>query len=102
MTHYTILPKSIRDTQQRIEAAVDALLDSAQDLTVDARGSLGAINWADLTVVDVVYSVGNDGMVWYTVEISEASPECHGLHRYIYDNLNKENFPETIVVRTEW
>lgn len=102
MTCYTILPKAIRETQRRIESRVEALLEDAKGWGSNDRSDLGAINWADLDVIDVVYCVGKEGSVWYDVEISEAAPECTGLHKYIYDNLSKDEFPETIQVRTEW
>jgi len=77
-----ILDQNIRNTMSQLQEDVDWLLDNAKDLQIP-----GAINWADLGVIDVIYCVNMDGDEYYIVEIDEAAPDNPDLHQYLYEHL---------------
>ena len=70
-----------KQTLINIREETQELLDNAQ-----AAGVKGAINYADLKVVDVRYSVGIDGDEIYQVWIEEVAPEDVALKEYLYKN----------------
>jgi len=70
-----------KQTLISIKEETQHLLDTAQE-----NGVSGAINFADLNVVDVRWSIGLDGDELYIVYIEECSPQEAGLLEYLYKN----------------
>lgn len=70
-----------KQTLINIREETQDLLDKAQD-----AGIRGAINYADLNVVDVRWSVGIDGDEIYQVWIEECAPGEADLLEYLYKN----------------
>ena len=66
------------------------------------KQSMGAVNWGDISVVDVEYRLSMIGEPdpWAVVIVEEAHPGCE-LQAFLNDNLDKETFPKTYIV-CEW
>jgi hypothetical protein len=78
---------ALRDEVNRLLAVADAMPDAD-------RYNLGAINWADLGVVDIeVRSSLQHPESWpiIVVMIEEASPDCR-LPRWLADNIDREKY----------
>lgn len=84
---------SIHDKLQHLKMLTTTLLNKAYD-----SGVRGAINWADLKVVDVRFSVGIDNDTLYQIYIEEVAPDEWELHKYLYENLPYND----IEIHTEW
>ena len=84
---------------------VDRIASAAEAALLEARAAssntMGAVNWADLRVIDVVKCQGREGNAWYRVEIEEAAPGC-GLERFVFDKLFAQFPNEVIAVKAEW
>jgi hypothetical protein len=84
--------------QRDIAKAADKIIEA---IPHDERAKLGAVNWGDIGVMDVVQCKGMDGDEWLEVYIEEASPDAM-LGSYVQKRL-VEAFPgPTIAVRCEW
>jgi len=70
-----------KQTLISIKEETQYLLDTAQE-----NGISGAINFADLKVVDVRWSIGLDGDELYIVYIEECSPQEVNLLKYLHEN----------------
>lgn len=97
MSEPVFLPPNIRNSLPVIREAADAACDSAQE-----AGVKGAINWADLGVVEVRFCVDEDGSATYDVLIEEAAPGSVELMRYIGSFLERLDLVYPVEVRTEW
>lgn len=67
----------------------------------DSNDFKEAINWGDLSVVDVRWFESLEGNSGYEVSIEEASPDCHKFRAYIRDVLKGYGFPD-VEIKTEW
>jgi len=84
---------SIHDKLHHLKMLTTTLLNKAHN-----EGLRGAINWADLKVVDVRFSVGIDNDSLYQIYIEEVAPDEYELHKYLYNNLPYDD----IEIHTEW
>jgi len=84
-------------TLSAIRTAADTACDSAQEAGVE-----GAINWADLGVVEVRFCIDEQGDCSYDVLIEEAAPGCVDLMRHVSGEIAKIGLPYGFEVRTEW
>lgn len=85
----------------RIKQVAEQALRQAESLSDDERKALGAVNWGDIGVGDVVHCRNARGETWFYVEVGEASPGC-GLGSFMHNRLHSA-FPGVhIEVRTEW
>lgn len=97
MSEPVFLPPSIRNTLPVIREAADAACDTAQ-----SAGVTGAINWADLGVVEVRFCVDEAGSATYDLLIEEAAPGEVDLMRHISEALDKLGLVYPVEIRTEW
>lgn len=93
MTEINDFPKMNINTAE-LMAAIESLLGIAEEMRgVDV--DFGAANWGDLGIADIEYRLSmlrpSDGPICM-VTIEEAAPECK-LAQFLYDNLDKEKFP---------
>ena len=90
-----------------VSAAVHANLSDLRRDTNEILKSLkrssipGAINWADLKVVDVFWKVNLEGEANYTVLVDEVSPEATEFQTAISEALAKLGWTG-VEVYTEW
>lgn len=87
----------IRATMKKIREVGEAACDRAQ-----ADGVQGAINWADLGVVEVRFCVNEQGEGVYDILIEEAAPGSSALMQYVSDRIGDICKPHGYEIRTEW
>ena len=76
--------------------------DDAIEAAQTARPQ-GAINWADLSVVDVIWCEGLHSEGDFRIEVSEAAPDAGNLHAYVYSYIVTHFLPSiTLTIYTEW
>ena len=83
---------------KELETEVDAILKIAHR---KRREIDGAINWADLGVVDTRFWQNTDGDVGYQIWIEEAEPESTELIEFIQERITVVD-PVTVEIITEW
>jgi hypothetical protein len=86
---------------QAIRASAEAALQSARDLDDEGRLALGAINWAHLHVVEVLFCRDEAGGTCWRVLIEEANPGCE-LGSLVYAHLKAEFPDQAFDVGVEW
>ena len=69
---------------------------------IDKSEIQGAINWADLHCVEVIYCIDQKGKESYRFSIEEAAPDNRELHIYLYDYLSSYYNTNNIEINTEW
>ncbi len=89
------------DVFQAIRASAEAALQSARDLDDDGRIALGAINWGDLRVVEVLFCLDEAGATSWRLLIEEAAPECE-LGVLVYAHLKAEFPDQAFDIGVEW
>jgi hypothetical protein len=81
-------------------AHVDALLADAR---FDTMNSFGAVNWADLKVVDIEYrhSMKLPRELPYCMVMLEEAAPTSGLARWLHDRLDSARFPR-VFFECDW
>lgn len=87
----------IQATMKQIREVAGAACDHAQ-----ADGVQGAINWADLGVVEVRFCVNEQGEGVYDILIEEAAPGSGELMKYVSERIGGICQPYGYEIRTEW
>jgi hypothetical protein len=89
----------------------NTLLKAIQEIVQEALEAAnpdkipGAINWGDLSCVEVCRCEDQDGMTEIRILVEEASPDNEELHKYIISWLefqSKVQINEPYTVITEW
>lgn len=62
------------------------------------KANMGAVNWGDLNVVEVLYYVNDRGDTGYTITIEEAAPGAK-LAMEVWERMGK---PTNVEVVCEW
>lgn len=84
-----------------IREAGESFIDSLKAADALSRDTMGAINWSDLHVVEVLFCLNARGEHSWRVLIEEAAPES-GIASAVYDHL-MELFPGQVFdVAAEW
>lgn len=86
---------------QGIRQAAEQALDGVRLGDPEVRGKMGAVNWGDLRVVEVLFCIDEHGRRTWRVLIEEASPTS-GLAAPICTRLAKLWPDEVFEVATEW
>lgn len=86
-----------REIMKKLEIACEAALVRAHRKRKDIPG---AINWADLSCLDVEWYKTLAGDSGYRVVIEEAAPENDVFQKFIHDDIKKFGFDVDVV--TEW
>lgn len=84
-----------------IRLAAERALAATRAEDGGVRAGMGAVNWADLRVVDVHFCRDERGEVHWRILIEEASPES-GLALAVSRKMAAENLGEFYEVVTEW
>lgn len=85
---------------KKIQKVVDEALEAARSAKIE-----GAINWGDLSCVEVCHCENQDGEISIKIWIEEADPSNYDLHKYVIDFLrvsSKVVIKEEIEISTEW
>lgn len=90
-----------KETFRRLRDLGDAACAGAQKLPAPEQRKLGAVNWGDLGVTEVLYCEDEDGASMWVVLIEEASPGSR-LSSYVSDFIRAEMPDLPLEVRTEW
>lgn len=67
--------------RQMLKACAD---DAITACINDPNRPTDCVNWADLSVVDVLWCEGLHSEGEFRIEIEEASPDAYDLHRYLH------------------
>lgn len=96
------LPPGLSEPVSVDLAALRAAANEACAVAVANRTAIGgAVNWTELHCTEALRSVSDQGVVSYSVLISEASPDAAPLQQAIAAELVRRGFSDIDVV-TEW
>ena len=82
-------------------AEVRTLAEAAVAAAAKAE-SMDAINWGDLSVVEVSRCVRDDGDIWWHVLIEEASPSSAIFQAFVQRHMKEAGFIGELRIETAW